>query len=144
MGVAAREVPLAVLDTNAWLDVFWFGDPQAVACGRALRAGSLLALRSAATELELERVLAREAFRRIPSAPLLAEWRGLSRLHEPAHPAPWACRDRDDQKFLDLAVAAGASWLFTKDRALLKIAGRARMAGLCIAAPGALAMVETA
>ena len=89
-------------------------------------------------------MLAREAFRRIPAPPLLAEWRLLSRLHEPVRPAPWACRDRDDQKFLDLAVTAGASWLFTKDRALLKIAGRARPAGLRIAAPAALAMAATA
>jgi len=34
------------------------------------------------------------------------------------------CRDRDDQKFLELAHASGAEWLVSKDRAVLKLARR--------------------
>ena len=40
-----------------------------------------------------------------------------------------ACRDPDDQKFLELAQASGAQWLISKDRDLLKLARRTRKAG---------------
>jgi predicted nucleic acid-binding protein len=36
-----------------------------------------------------------------------------------------ACRDPDDQKFLESALAARAEFLVTKDRALLDLARRA-------------------
>jgi predicted nucleic acid-binding protein len=36
------------------------------------------------------------------------------------------CSDPDDQKFLEAALAAGASFLVTKDRALLELAKRKR------------------
>lgn len=39
------------------------------------------------------------------------------------------CRDADDQKFLDLAWAAGASHLVTKDKALLVLARRVAKLG---------------
>lgn len=40
------------------------------------------------------------------------------------------CADPDDQKFLQLALAAGASWLLSKDKELLKLDRRTRRAGL--------------
>jgi predicted nucleic acid-binding protein len=36
------------------------------------------------------------------------------------------CRDPDDQKFLELARACGAQWLLSRDRELLRLAGRTR------------------
>ena len=45
------------------------------------------------------------------------------------------CRDRDDQKFIDLAVAVGAQWLFSKDRALLALARPARVHGVQVLSP---------
>jgi predicted nucleic acid-binding protein len=46
------------------------------------------------------------------------------------------CRDRDDQKFLELARASQADWLVSKDRAVLKLAKRtARDFGFRIAQP---------
>jgi predicted nucleic acid-binding protein len=48
-----------------------------------------------------------------------------------AEPSPTAgenqllCSDPDDQVFLDLAVTRGASFLLSRDRALLKLARRA-------------------
>ncbi|HEY1610523.1 MAG TPA: PIN domain-containing protein, partial [Paraburkholderia sp.] len=48
------------------------------------------------------------------------------------------CKDRDDQKFLELAHASGAAWLVSKDRAVLKLAKRvARDFGFRIAEPAA-------
>ena len=35
-----------------------------------------------------------------------------------------ACRDPDDQKFLEAALAVRADWLITKDRALLELERR--------------------
>jgi len=52
-------------------------------------------------------------------------------------PSPLACTDLSDQKFLDLAHTARADWLVTKDKALLKLARRARALGLQIVEPGA-------
>ena len=39
------------------------------------------------------------------------------------------CSDKDDQKFMELAYDSHASYLFTKDRALLKLARRNRKTG---------------
>jgi predicted nucleic acid-binding protein len=46
------------------------------------------------------------------------------------------CRDADDQKFLELAAAAGARYLVSKDQALLELAPRVSL--FRIAAPGDL------
>ena len=65
----------------------------------------------------------------------------LSQLVAPEPPPADApplpkCRDRDDQKFLELAHASEADWLVSKDRALLKLAKRtARDFGFRIAQP---------
>lgn len=40
------------------------------------------------------------------------------------------CKDRDDQKFLELAATSGAHYLISKDKALLKLARRVRKLGL--------------
>ena len=49
--------------------------------------------------------------------------------HCPAGEAPALprCRDRDDQKFLELAARAQADVLVSKDKALLKLRGRTRL-----------------
>ncbi|WP_436407994.1 PIN domain-containing protein [Burkholderia oklahomensis] len=57
----------------------------------------------------------------------------------PPRPLP-KCKDRDDQKFLELAYAARADWLVSKDRALLKLARRTeRDFGFRIAQPAPFA-----
>ena len=40
------------------------------------------------------------------------------------------CKDRDDQKFLELARDSAADWLVTADKALLRLARRDRLRGL--------------
>ncbi|MBH1961134.1 MAG: PIN domain-containing protein [Rhodocyclales bacterium] len=40
------------------------------------------------------------------------------------------CKDRDDQKFLEAALAGAADWLITGDKALLILAKRARLRSL--------------
>jgi predicted nucleic acid-binding protein len=45
------------------------------------------------------------------------------------------CTDADDQKFIDLACAAPARWLVSRDRAVLKLRRRAATDGLVIVTP---------
>ena len=132
------SAPLVVIDTNIWLDLYIFHEPSARDLAAALAAGSLRAVCSDATDTELRRVLARPAFAGRAAAlgpePLLA-WQALAHRASAVRPAPWLCSDADDQKFLDLAYSTSAVALFTKDRALLRLARRARQAGLAIRTP---------
>jgi predicted nucleic acid-binding protein len=45
------------------------------------------------------------------------------------------CTDPDDQMFVDLALEAGARWLVSRDRAVLRLARPALPLGLAIVAP---------
>ena len=55
---------------------------------------------------------------------------------EAAEPSPRIiCRDPDDQKFIDLALARHARWLVSRDKALLALAKRAKLRGLFILKP---------
>ena len=54
------------------------------------------------------------------------------------------CTDTDDQKFIELALDAGAQWLITRDRALLKLARRARSLSLAIVTPERFTLAEAA
>jgi predicted nucleic acid-binding protein len=54
----------------------------------------------------------------------------------PSAPLNLRCSDPDDQVFLELALAHGATWLLSHDRALLRLARRTRALGLHIVKPG--------
>jgi predicted nucleic acid-binding protein len=81
-----------------------------------------------ACEEELASVLARGFTRRaFDAAACIEECRRLARhIEAPLAPAVRArlpaCRDPDDQKFLEAALAAGAQFLVTKDAELLALA----------------------
>jgi putative PIN family toxin of toxin-antitoxin system len=132
----------AVLDSNVWIDILVFDDPATRPIRAALEAGTLEALIDARCLKELSYVLDYPQFARkeIDKAAALATVARLSRLVAPEptedpRPLP-KCRDRDDQKFLELAHASGAEWLVSKDRAVLKLARRtARDFGFRIAQP---------
>ena len=123
-----------VLDTNVWLDWLVFDDPAIAAIKAAVAAKRAEVFIDAACEAELERALGydlgkkrtldaagrdgclavcRRMARRIDSAVTEAERAQLP-----------ACRDPDDQKFLEAALASRAEFLLTKDRALLDLARR--------------------
>lgn len=133
----------AVLDTNVFLDCWVFDDPAARALKAALETGRVRAVRSAATDDELADVLARPQFSLAPAARtvLLNEWALRASLHAVDVACPIRCADPDDQKFLDLALAARAHALFTKDKALLATAPGARALDLLVALPHAAASV---
>lgn len=122
-----------VLDTNTWLDLLVFRDPRAAGLDAAVRAGDIVAVVDDACRAEWQRVLdyatlALDADRR---AAIEAEFERLAHRIDavPALPPLPRCRDPDDQKFLELALASGARWLVTRDRALLALARRVSRAG---------------
>lgn len=134
-----------VLDSNVWIDILVFDDPATRPIRAALETGALTALIDSRCLTELERVLDYPQFtaRAVDKAAALATVARLARhVAPPAAVTPAApplpkCKDRDDQKFLELAQAAQAAWLVSKDRALLKLARRtARDFGFQIAQPG--------
>ncbi len=114
-----------VLDTNTVMALWLFEDP-ALAPLRAWLAGGDAALLSREDALEeLRRVLAYTQFG-CPQArqqAILADYR--AQLSTPAAPPAVAelprCRDRDDQKFLEIAGTSAARWLLTRDKALLRL-----------------------
>jgi predicted nucleic acid-binding protein len=134
--------PRIVIDTNAALDWLLFADPAAQALGQAVEAGRVAWIGTAAMRDELAHVLASglAAQRGREPAPVLAAWhRHCAMLPVPAA-APWRCSDADDQPFIDLALASGARWLISRDKALLKLARRAHTLGLSIVTPGRWAL----
>lgn len=126
-----------VLDTNVLLDLWVFKDAAVQSLREALDQRRCEALASAQTDAELAEVLARPHFAVEPARrqDLLARWRATARSVVRVFPAPWHCSDPKDQPFLDLAFTARADWLLTRDKALLKLARRARKDGLRIGQP---------
>ncbi|WP_414442622.1 putative toxin-antitoxin system toxin component, PIN family [Burkholderia sp. 22PA0106] len=129
---APRDGRRVVLDSNVWIDILVFDDPATRPIRTALENGTLVALIDARCLRELERVLDYPQFapRQIDKPVALAAVVRLTQqvdtsapLPDDALPLP-KCRDRDDQKFLDLARAVEADWLVSKDRDLLKLSRR--------------------
>ena len=134
------SAPLAVLDTNVVLDLWLFGDARCALLRDALQAESLTALVTAPMLNELADVLERPFAQGWPAQPAqaLADLRARARLVEtppPAGPPAPRCTDPDDQKFIDLAWHWPAAWLFSRDRAVLRLAKPALARGLHIVTP---------
>lgn len=130
---AAGERTRLVLDTNVLLSLWVFGDPRLRWLDEALTTGSVVLLTNRACSAEFERVLGYPALgldgRRIASARARHDDAARAVTNVPAHRiALPACRDPDDQKFLELARDGGARFLVTCDKALLAMARRKPMA----------------
>jgi putative PIN family toxin of toxin-antitoxin system len=145
--LAPHAAHRVVLDSNVWIDILVFDDPATRPIRAALEHGTLAAVIDSRCLNELTLVLDYPQFqaRAIDKTEALAIVARLASLVEPpplaadAPPLP-KCKDRDDQKFLELARAARADWLVSKDRALLKLAKRtARDFGFRIAQPAPFA-----
>jgi predicted nucleic acid-binding protein len=134
----------AVLDTNVVLDWLVFRNPGVAPLGEAVASGRLRWIGCPAMGAELRHVLTLGAlahrselveyaltfFDRFCSCEPLPTALPLTRLR---------CSDPSDQMFVDLALAQGADWLFSRDRALLKLARKAAPLGLRIRPPEAWA-----
>ena len=124
-------IPRLVLDTHVWLDWLVFDDPGIVRIRNAVGTGRAEAYIDAVCEAELVRVLARGFAKREldaqAQAAALATCRRIAKRIDAAAPEAARaglprCGDPDDQKFLEAALAANASYLITKDRKLLALA----------------------
>jgi putative PIN family toxin of toxin-antitoxin system len=127
-----------VLDTNVVLDLLHFDDPAVAPIRRALAEGRAACFASAATRAELAHVLSCPQFKIEGDdlQRLLDAYDALARPCEGAADAALPpCRDPDDQKFLELAQAARADLLVTKDKALLALARKAARLGFRIVRP---------
>jgi len=122
-----------VLDTNVWLDWLVFDNAEIAPLHEALDAGGIELCMDAACVAELERALGyrfgKVELDAAAQAACLARCRAAARFDwAPPARGAWLrlpdCRDRDDQKFLELALACGASALVTRDRALLEVGRR--------------------
>lgn len=133
--------PTLVLDTNVVLDWLVFRHPACAGYAEMVGSGRLRWLASPAMRDELAHVLARGvASAWAPDLDLI--WQTWARLAVSVQPVASAgpalrlrCSDPDDQKFIDLALGHGARWLLSRDRAVLKLASRARPLGLEVLTP---------
>ena len=131
-----REIcVLVVIDTNIALDLLVFSDPKSADLHAALDAGRMRWLATAPMREELLRVLdypqlkPRLAFYRLTPAQVMAAFDARANLCPVAPKAPCACKDPDDQKFIDLAVAHQAV-LLSKDKAVLAMRKRLERLGV--------------
>lgn len=122
-----------VLDTNIVLDLFVFRDAALAALHDELVRRKVNWFATPPMRQELACVLAyAQIDRRMSAAKLSAQqvldaFDAHARLVEPAPAARVTCRDADDQKFIDLAVAHGAT-LLSKDKQVLAL--RRKLAAL--------------
>ena len=143
MPLAPTALPL-VLDTNVVLDWLVFRDPSSIPVEAAIRSGRARWCVTAAMRLETERVLTFKNFasHAVDPVAVFSTWEILAETIESlASPLshPLRCTDPDDQKFIDLALQLGGA-LLSRDRAVLRLARRARSLGLTIATPEAWAV----
>jgi uncharacterized protein len=129
-----------VLDTNAVLDWLLFANPALNPWARAIQARQLRWLACPRMQHELLATAGKSSLAKWnpDSERMLTHWADWVEMRPdpPTPPAePLRCTDADDQVFLDLALAEGARWLVTRDRALLKLARRAAPRGLLIVIP---------
>jgi putative PIN family toxin of toxin-antitoxin system len=132
------ERPRVTLDTNVVLDWLVFRNPVVLPLVAAIEQRRVQWIACASMRTELARTLGydnlarwapnREQSLRTFDAHVLV-------LSEPVTLPALRCSDPDDQVFLDLAVASGARWLLTHDRALLRLARRARSLGVTVTQP---------
>jgi len=117
-----------VIDTNVALDLLVFADRQAAPILAAIERGTALWLTAASCRDELRRVLAYPELKLAIAIQTAVFQRYQELATEPAaptlRPVPAGlprCRDADDQPFLELAAAAGAHLLISRDRELLRL-----------------------
>lgn len=124
-----------VFDTNVLLSLFVFADSRFAPLRGEVASGRWIALTSPACLAEFRRVLGYPLFalneerQEGAYAAYLALVRMVDTVPQEATALP-RCKDRDDQKFLELARDGGAHWLVTADKLLLRLRRGRRMDSL--------------
>lgn len=129
--------PVLVIDTNVVLDLFLYEDPATVPLRALLAEPQTRWLSTAVMREELRRVLLypqvvkRMDARALTADTILAAFDARAQIVDSAPKAPYTCKDGDDQKFIDLAVAHTAV-LLSKDKAVLCMAKRLARLGVAV------------
>jgi putative PIN family toxin of toxin-antitoxin system len=122
--------PVVVLDTNILLDILVFDDERAHPLRAALANQELDAVATQNTIEELADVISRPQFHldEQTQKETILQWQSWARVIDELdlQVAPWKCKDRDDQVFINLAYTLKPATLITKDKLVLKIAKRAQ------------------
>lgn len=138
--MTSSEVQVAqawVIDTNIVLDLWLFEDPATIPLRAALQSGTISHLATASMRDELERVLTyphlikRMAKSNIQASDVLTRFDEHLLAAEPAVKSACTCKDPDDQKFIDLAVAHAVP-LLSKDKAILCMKKRLFQSGVVL------------
>jgi putative PIN family toxin of toxin-antitoxin system len=133
----SAQPQLLVIDTNIVLDLFVFEDLAVAPLREQLAQPASRWIATPAMREELARVLAypqiarRLTARALPAAHVLAAFDQRSHTEPAAPKASCVCKDPDDQKFIDLAVAHRAT-LISKDHQVLRMARRLAPLGVLI------------
>ena len=137
MNAAVDVAPVrVVLDTNIVLDLWLYQDPATPVLQEALNSKTVQWLATQVMRDELERVLAythiaqRLALSQLTAQDILLKFDAHAQRMPVAAKAQFVCKDKDDQKFIDLAAEHQAQ-LISKDKAVLTM--RNRMARLGVA-----------
>lgn len=126
-----------VIDTNIALDLFVFRDPATEPLRAAIDSATHGWLATDAMRDELLRVLAypqivrRLTQQQLPPGQVMDAFDQRVCILPPAPKASFSCKDPDDQKFIDLAVAHRAA-LLSKDAAVLCMAKRLARLGVAV------------
>ena len=126
--------PRLVLDTNVILDLLVFKDPSTEPIRLLLDAKQVDAVRTPASMAELIDVIGRPTFKlnQEDQATIVQAWETNSRMLEDMaiEPAPFTCRDPDDQVFLDTAYSIRPAFLLSKDLRVLELRAIAKRHGV--------------
>ena|ERR1700676_596433 len=115
-----------VFDTTTVVSALLFPKGRLAWLRQHWREGACVPLISSATATELTRVLRYPKFglSTDDARELLAEYLPCCEVIEPRERCAVACRGRDDQPFLDLALSGRADLLVSGDQDLLMLLGR--------------------
>jgi putative PIN family toxin of toxin-antitoxin system len=121
--------PIVILDTNILLDILVFDEELAHPLREALEMKSVDAVSTPRMVAEFLDVIARPQFELSVGAQkeIATQWGLWCRMvdDESLQLAPWKCRDRDDQVFINLSYSLRPATLISKDKQVLKLAKRA-------------------
>lgn len=139
--VPGAAVPRLVLDTQVVMEWLVFQDPGIRPLVDPIEAGRWTWIGCITMRDELMHVLSRGVAARWNPDPqaIAAVFERLCQMAEPPDgsvPLPLLrCRDKDDQKFIDLALSQKVDALISRDSDVLALAKRARKQGLVILRP---------
>ncbi len=126
--------PVCILDTNIVLDLLLFEDESAANLKQCIRKGLLQPVGHYDTFYELADVITRTQFKLSESEQkeILQKWLEIHLVYpKPLETEPY-CKDHDDDKFFNLARAVQASYLFSKDKKVLKARSKAKRFGCVV------------